>query len=378
MIRYGNPQEVEEYFADGSVSQSYLKLLIKGVDYLERDEKKLYYEEKGHFVIGSAVDVWLTQGKENYDLQFFSFEGKKPSDTIMSIVQQVFDSACFDDNAPEGDIHQYVAYTLEAIMVHAYQPNWKEETRVNKIMEGGFEYFEQLKLAYGKQILSSIETTLVQNIVMSLETGKYTNKYFKSASHIDIYHQVPIYFTFGGVLCKALLDKVFIDRETQIIFPIDIKTMGANTVEFPYAVKSRGYNIQASFYTEALYALRVGQATCPVDMNINENYSVADFIFLVETTVHKTNAITGETRYNTGKPISFILSPNQLNLGKFGRPALLVTGITPKYALKSQELIHHKPIKGFIDALALYVWHQENGFEYDKETVESDGLILIE
>jgi hypothetical protein len=91
MIRYGNPQEVEEYFADGSVNQSYLKNLIKGVDHLGKDEKTMYYEEKGHFIIGSAVDVWLTQGVANYNAQYFTAGEKKPSPTMMSITQMIFD-----------------------------------------------------------------------------------------------------------------------------------------------------------------------------------------------------------------------------------------------------------------------------------------------
>jgi hypothetical protein len=376
MIRYGNPQEVEDYFANEAVSQSYLKTLLKGVDYLGEDEKKMYYEEKGHFIIGSAVDVWLTQGKENFDLQYFVFEGIKPSDTLMSIAQQVFDSACFDDNAPEGDMHQYSSYVLEAIEAHNYQPNWKEDTRINKVMEGCFTYFEQLKLAFGKQILSSIEMQLVYNIVMSLQSGRFTNLYFKDSKDIDIYYQTPIYFEVEGVPCKALIDMLIVNRADKTISPIDIKTIGNNVKEFPHAVKNRGYNIQGSFYTQALLELLIGNATSTIEMKLTSEYVILDFKFLVETTVYKTNAITGETKYNTGKPLCYVLSSAQNMLGKYGRPALtqdvaIVGGI---YSFP----ITYQPIKGFYDAINLYKWHLENGFEYDKEAIESNGVTLLE
>jgi hypothetical protein len=370
MIRYGNPQEVEEYFADGSVSQSYLKTLIAGVDFLTEDEKTRYYEEKGHFVIGSAVDVWLTQGKENYDAQFFSFEGKKPSDSIMSIVKQVFDSACFDDNPPEGDLHQYPEYVLEAADAHNYSSNWKAETRVNKIMESGFEYFEQLKLAYGKQILGDIETSLVQNIVMSLQTGTFTSQYFTDARHIDIYHQVPIYFESEGVPCKALLDKVIVDRITKEIRPVDIKTIGDSPSKFPQAAFKRGYNIQGAFYTEALIQLRNNLAQSPIDMELTEEYTVKPFLFLVETTVYKTNAVTGETKYNTGKPLVYGLGLRQFELGRDGRPQLISK-------FEDGEIIYPE-IVGYKGALKLYKWHLENGFEYDKKVFNNFGVIPLE
>ena len=378
MIRFGNPQEVEDYFADSSVSQSYLKLLLKGVDFLTEDEKKRYYEEKGHFVIGSAVDVWLTQGRENFDLQYFSFEGKKPSDAIMSIVKETFDKACFDDSPPEGDLYQYPEYVLESADSHAYSTNWKTETRINKITEAGLVYFEQLKLAFGKQILSSVESTLVQNIVMSLQSGKYTNEYFKDAPHIDIYHQVAIYFEINDIPCKALLDKVIVNRETQKIIPIDIKTIGTKTSDFPYAVTKRGYNFQGAFYTQALLKLMFKDASCPIEMNVNSDYMIEPFIFLTETTEYKENSVTGEVKFFTGKPLAFQLSPTQLNLGKYGRPEMIVNGKPENYADGAYIPIKYQSIKGFEDAINLYKWHLENGFDYDKKVIEDNGLILVE
>lgn len=370
MIKYGNPQDVEEYFADGAVSQSYLKNLIAGVDFLSADEKAMYYEEKGHFVIGSAVDVWLTQGKENYDAQFFSFVGKKPSDTIMSIVKQVFDSACFDDSAPEGDLHQYSAYVLEAADAHAYSTNWKTETRVNKIMESGFEYFEQLKLAFGKQILGEVETSLIQNIVMSFQSSQFTSHYFKDAPHIDVYHQVPIYFEVNGIYCKALIDKIIVDRDLETVTLVDIKTIGDSVSKFPSAVLKRGYNFQGAFYTKAYRELALGIARSPIDMSLNSSYTLKPFTFLVETTVHKTNSVTGETRYNTGKPLVFTLGDRQFKLGSDGRQEITLS-------TERGEIIYPEII-GYKKALELYAWHLENGFDYDKKVIEYKGEIPLE
>ena len=376
MIKYGEPQQVEDYFASKSMNQSYLKELLKGVDNIREDEKVLYYEEKGHFVIGSAVDIWLTQGKENFNNQHYVFGGTKPSDTIMSIVQMVFDRSIFDEQVPDGELMDYRESVIETIDFHNYQANWKLETRVNKIYESGTEYFEQLKLAYGKQILSKVEMDLVYSIVMSFETGKYTAKYFQDQKNVDKYHQVGIYFNYEGLECKALLDKIIIDREKKTIQPFDIKTMAGHTISFPYAVKARRYDFQAAFYMEALSTLLGEGAVCNTDLGDIEDFRILPFVFLVETTETKTNKLTDETMFFTGKALAFELSYDQIMIGKYGRPELTVVAGATQPISKSYPLVYNE-IKGFTQAIELYNWHREKGFYYDKEVIENNGLILI-
>lgn len=379
MIKYGNPQEVEEYFGDGSANQSYLKNLIKGVDFLGEKEEDLYYKEKGHFTIGSAVDVWITQGKMEYDRQYYVMSDKKPSDAMMSMVKMVFDQSCFDEEAYDGElasIHPDVL--LDALNYHKYQARWKEETRLNKVVEEGSEYFEELKKAHGKKLLSSKEDSLTHNIVMSLQSGEYTADYFRDSPTVDVYFQVPVYFEYNGIPCKILLDMLRVDKEFKTIEPIDLKTMAGFTVEFPWAVRARRYDFQGAFYTEGLMALVQGHAKCDkLEIDVT-NWQVKMFKFIVETTHTVTNKLTDEVMYFTGKPLVFRMSKNMMEMGKKGRPELVVVGGTNDVDrdIDMYDMIHN-PIHGFEYGLGLHEWHTEHGFEKDRDVHLSQGVILL-
>jgi hypothetical protein len=392
MIRYGNPQEVVDYFADGSVNQSYLKQLLKGVDNLGEKEETLYFKEKGHFKIGSATDVWITQGKAQYDAQFYCSESTKISDAIKSMVKMIFDSAIFD-GVPFNNVLEEVpdGYIEEALNYHNYQGRWKTETRIAKVVTEGAEYFESLREAHGKEILTEVEGNLVHSIVMSINSGKYTAEYFKDSKDIDIYYQVPIFFTYMDIPCKILVDMIRVDRVNKTVEPIDIKTLGDNTVNFPWAVRSRGYHIQGAFYKIGINLLVKDMATCGVDMKISE-YATVDFKFIVETTKLETNALTGETRFFTGKPLVYQMSAMQDHIALYGRPELSVVGSTGSFLnptlgmsvmdMSNEEAkvypIKHRAIKGIKDAIELHKWHTEHGFDEDKSVAESGGVILVE
>ena len=380
MIRYGNSQEVEEYFADKSANQSYLKTLVKGVDFITKDEKKMYYEEKGHFIIGSGVDVLITQGEPAFNEQYYVFnETVKPSDTIMSMIQMIFDNSKID-GVPAKGLHLIEdADVLVACDAHTYQARWKEETRIAKVREQGEYYFSQLKEAVGKQILSEREFEIINNIVISLKSNIWTSTYFQNHKDIDIYFQVPIYFSHMDIPCKALLDMVVIDKQLKTITPIDLKTMGGYTSEFEYAFKKRGYDFQAAFYTIALKALVNGFAstTLDIDLNVDVTYSTKAFRFIVETTkidVDKTTQII--SRFYQGKPLVFEVSPKTLDDAYFGVPELTVIGDTRPSVSKSYP-IRFKEKVGVLGALELYKWHKENGVEVDKKIMECEGVIEI-
>ena len=370
MIRLGKQSEVEEYFEREAASQSFLKLLLAGVDFLNQNEKNLYYEEKGHFIIGSGVDSYITQGQQEFESQYYYADTLKPTEKVMSIVQMVYDRLDTHPLLEYDRLLSYRDHILEASNEHAYQSKWLDDTRINKIIETGSDYFQELIESSGKQILSKAEDLVISNIVMSFRTHKHTAHYFRDSQDIDILYQVPIYFNHNGVNCKALLDMVIINRRKKLIQIVDLKTMGDIVTKFPKAVKDRGYNIQAAFYTQAMEALINGQASSSVrELGILGDYQILPFRFIVETTNHKINKVTGDITTYQGKPMVYRLSGEQMVFGKKGRDAL--------YPYFGGHRITFPAIRGFEQALELYKWHQENGFEYDKEVFENNGELLI-
>ena len=131
---------IEEYYDDSRLSQSKLKLLLGNNPNLFNTvvEPKLYFEEKKYFLIGDGVDCQLTRPIEEYTQKFhISNVQNKPSDSIKSILNQIYDEArSVTTSSSVGLINDplYVDTILEVLNSHGYQNNWKEATRIAKII----------------------------------------------------------------------------------------------------------------------------------------------------------------------------------------------------------------------------------------------------
>ena len=340
------------YYENPAISQSKLKLLLSNPRLFNTvEEPEMYFEEKKHFVIGSAVDCLLTQSQEVFNSTYhISNVQNKPSDTIKSIINQVFDTVKELQETRSNyiaSITDYSSLILKACNSHEYQSRWNDQTRINKVCEA-WEYWEDLKQAIGKQVLSQEENDLISQIVMSIRTNPATSKYFNPKSmHVEIIFQMPIEFTYEDVECKALLDMVIIDHKNKTIQPIDIKTMGDYTINFPKSLRQRRYDIQAAFYTEALKSKQV-----------YETYEILPFKFIVESTIEP------------GTPLVFTCSDNLLQIGKYGR---LPYKLCDKPYVSSEYITYMKfdEIKGFHQLIDDYKWYLENGFEKSRKVVEA-------
>ena len=243
---------VDIYYEHPAISQSQLKLLL-GPDpsiFNTIQEPDLYFEEKKHFLIGDGVDMQLTRPIEEFNQKFhISNLQNKPSDTIKSIINQVFDKVKENFNEDIGTLEIYPDVILQCCNNHEYQPKWLDNTRIAKVVEA-WEYWEDLKAAEGKVVLSQEENDLISQIVMSIRTNPATSKYFETSKDVEILDQLAIYFPYNNVDCKALLDRVIINHENKTIQPIDFKTMGDQTIYFPKSLRQRRYdiNIKSSLY----------------------------------------------------------------------------------------------------------------------------------
>ena len=347
---------VDTYYEYPAISQSQLKLLL-GPDpsiFNTIQEPDLYFEEKKYFLIGDGVDMQLTRPIEEFNQKFhISNLQNKPSDTIKSIVNQVYDYVKEVNGTNILTIDKYTEAILDSCNNHNYQPNWKSETRISKIVEA-WEYWEDLKAAEGKVVLSQEENDLISQIVMSIRTNSTTSKYFeKNNSSVEILDQFSIYFTYEGIECKALLDRIIIDHKNKTIQPIDFKTMGDQTLYFPKSLRQRRYDIQAAFYTEALKSKKV-----------YETYEILPFKFIVESTT------------NPGNPLVFTCNQELLEIGKSGRNAY---NLCDKAYVSDEYTVYMKfdKIKGFHQLIEDYKWYMENGFSVNREIAQSQGEFYL-
>ena len=350
---------VEDYYTNPAISQSQLKLLL-GPDpsiFNTIQEPDLYFEEKKHFIIGDGVDIQLTRPIEEFNQKFhISNLQNKPSDTIKSIVNQVYDHV--KEIYPNIEtIQNYNNAILDSCNDHNYQPNWKDSTRVAKVVEA-WEYWEDLKAAEGKVVLSQEENDLISQIVMSIRTNPTTSKYFETSKDVEILDQYSIYFNYEGIECKALLDRIIVNHKNKTIQPIDFKTMGDQTIYFPKSLRQRRYDIQAAFYTEALKSKKV-----------YDTYEILPFKFIVESTV------------NPGNPLVFTCSQELLRIGQFGAPKTYLYGkiISEGYDHMSEyKSMVTLEIKGFHQLIEDYKWYMEKDFETKREIVEAQGEFQLD
>ena len=350
---------VEDYYTNPAISQSQLKLLL-GPDpsiFNTIQEPDLYFEEKKHFIIGDGVDIQLTRPIEEFNQKFhISNLQNKPSDTIKSIVNQVYDHV--KEIYPNIEtIQNYNNAILDSCNDHNYQPNWKDSTRVAKVVEA-WEYWEDLKAAEGKVVLSQEENDLISQIVMSIRTNPTTSKYFETSKDVEILDQYSIYFNYEGIECKALLDRIIVNHKNKTIQPIDFKTMGDQTIYFPKSLRQRRYDIQAAFYTEALKSKKV-----------YDTYEILPFKFIVESTV------------NPGNPLVFTCSQELLRIGQFGAPKTYLYGkiVSEGYDHMSEyKSMVTLEIKGFHQLIEDYKWYMEKDFETKREIVEAQGEFQLD
>lgn len=323
-------RELDNYYNSPRLSQSKLKLLLVGVRaFNEVKEPELFFEEKQHFIIGSAVDTYLTRGVEQFNQEFYvSILENKPSDTVKSIINEVFSKANINIEqigifAPRLD--EFKDLVLESCNNHSYQSNWKDETRVNKILEN-YSYWEELVESNGKTILTTEDKRLIDEITTNFLNSDSTNKYFTTfADDIEILNQLHIDFQIDDVECKALLDGVIVNHFDKTLQPYDIKTIGDKVINFPKSLRRHNYQIQAAWYTEALNQWKKNSKF--------EKYKILNFDFLVESTVEP------------GYPMVFTCDDELLYIGKYGRPEIAYSGEVIFYPFSNEYANLPKEIK---------------------------------
>jgi hypothetical protein len=357
--------DIDAYFASEDTNQSSLKNLENGLGgFMAIITKKKKDELEGkpppdYFLIGGAVDCILTGEAGEFEKQFYiSNLAKKPTEVEVKIVDIVFNELAKADMLSQVTYEDSYDSILAAANEVGWQNNWKADTRVAKLIIAGAEYFEDLKKSFGKKILSTEQNENINNIVNSLKYNPKTKKYFdrvlqEDQDDMDFYYQLPIYFSYLGQPCKALMDLVVVHKDTEGVItkiePIDLKTMSGNTLGFVGKVRQHRYDIQAAWYTLALseyFSFPVGK--------------IETFKFVVEST-------TG-----VGTPLVFEITRQTLIHGKEGAPEGYFISDT------EQRELYYPARKGYKELMAEYIFYQEQGFKEDIIFEKYPDIVIID
>jgi len=307
-----------DYKTISALNQSTLKQILISpktyVDAKERQEARVESSEQ-HFVFGSLVDMMLTESKEDFDKKYAVIpDDTGVSETIAKIVKAIYDSAVDEDKLYDADI-KYTPTNLEdypeQILKHCnyelYQSRWKDETRINKIIEQGSKYFDILKKCGTKTIITESEYAKAVNCVMALRSDKHTSKYCQKKSddlNIEIIDKHVIVFEHDGLEFKGELDRVIVNHQEKTITPIDFKTTSKSVLNFENSFWHFRYDFQAAVYTLGL--TKDKSYDDRLKRYYHEGYSFKPMLYIVVETFLK------------NPPMVFEISKEAINTGLYG------------------------------------------------------------
>ena len=326
-----------EYRTIDKLNQSLLKKILKSPQaYLRAKEK--YKEEDDdvtpeHYIFGNAVDHLATEDIEFTD-KFYIMGDSPISDTVRKIVNHVWSEVMVNDL---DDAYESI---VRACGYEKWGQSWKEETRVEKIIKQGNEYFQSLRQSVGKTIISHTDHGKAVICHASMIADPYISKYLCPNSNQQLLKKKVIEFEYRDIEFKCELDLVFIDHDRKIITPIDVKTIGTSVYSFPYNFWKYRYDFQAAVYTYAIHAA--------MSDLIDKGYKVDLFKFIV----------CEKESYN--KPMIYTTNNDILNIGMNG-------GTSP----------NGTSYEGFEQAIERYKYHMEkDNWDYSMEYYESGEMSL--
>ena len=313
----------EEYRADPALSYSRL------AQFFRQGPRALISNEKidtPALRAGSLVDCLLTCPEE-FDDRFYVANIDRFSDSIRKMTEDLFNPeieelALIDD-----------ATILMILDTYQYQTNWKSQTRIDKIIDLGSDYYTVLKYSTGKTVISLQEFEESRQCVQTLKTHPFTYQIFECNEDEEIFYQLKFKTEILGVNCRCMFDIIKVNHKNKTVEPLDLKTSGHPEEDFEKSFISWNYWCQSGLYSDMLRKTMMSDKTFV-------GYDLLPFKFVV---INKNN-----------------LTPLIWSVGDYG---VLQSEIKEKLGVTYLSLLK--------DAN----WHLQNGkFDYSRKSYENNGV----
>ena len=278
---------------------------------------------------GNLVDTILT-APEEFDDRFYVADIDKFSDTVRKMTEDLFNPeieelALIDD-----------ATILMILDTYQYQTNWKSQTRIDKIIDLGSDYYTVLKYSTGKIVISPQEFSEAQQCVQTLKTHPFTYQIFECNEDEEIFYQLKFKTEILGINCRCMFDIIKVNHKNKTIEPLDLKTTGAGEEDFEQSFIKWNYWCQSGLYSDMLRKIMMSDKTLV-------GYDLLPFKFVV---INRNN-----------------LAPLIWSVGNYG---VLQSEIKEKLGVTYLSLLR--------DAN----WHLQNGkFDYSRKSYENNGCNQI-
>lgn len=203
---------------------------------------------------GSLVDCLITEPDTLAD-RFLIIDYSPPTEAISKIIKDIFNTVGTEVVELEEVDRSLV---FKCIQSAEYQPGWKEDTRVNKVIEQGAEYYKILQLGEIKTLITQQVYNNAVQCVDTLKSSLVTKDYFNYNPFTDagieklfqLKFRSDTVSQYGAVRC--MFDLIIVDHNNKTIRPNDLKTTGKDEHEFYKSFIDWKYYLQGTMYTAIL------------------------------------------------------------------------------------------------------------------------------
>lgn len=230
------------------------------------------------FEIGTLIhEELLEPGK--LDIVPSNTPGPKTQDIIDALWNRLYGDAS-DDDLQLLDLEGLADQTWEAIIPADFYPKYTLQTKINRIVRDGGDYWKALYSNRGKKIVDPATWHIVQGCIESIKMHEVANELICKngfGKFHDAIAEKEITFDIMwnaqdepevNVPIKAKIDRFLIDHQEKTITLIDLKTTAKPLGRFEETVAIYHYYRQLAWYRMCL-------ATEYPDYEITEAYIVA-------------------------------------------------------------------------------------------------------
>ena len=248
------------YRADNALSHSLLSTYARGG---HKALRQFYYEKKKletrSLGFGSLLDTLVTNPGE-FDKLYLVGDFVMPSEKMKLVIDKIV------EKSPGMDSLAAVPFD---VMLTAYdsvfQNNWKPDTKINKIMEEGNEYFSFLEQKGSRILVPSTDYFNALECREALVNCPFTRQFFESNDKdVELFCQLKFKINMRGNplqwkdslieedTFRVMLDVVLVDHANKVVVPVDLKTTSKDEEDFETSIIEYRYDIQAGSYRDVL------------------------------------------------------------------------------------------------------------------------------
>lgn len=219
-------------------------------------------------IMGTAVDIYITEGEEEYKKRVNVSQIDKPlTGNSLKIANEMLEILKNEDLITMEDVF-YRAYERAGVKspkVESWWENFQKEGNECRVFVE-----ESLHLLSGSILITQEQNTDVAETVRVLKEHNVSRHLFENREDVDILGQFGISYLFRGTLFKALYDFIIIDHRNKKIRGIDLKTNFIPNEFGNYGFMKNRYYFQDAIYKKGLEALALANT-------FGEGYTVDEF-----------------------------------------------------------------------------------------------------